>query len=246
MDEQPEKPDPTDQPVAYDTEGRPLYYHPLESPQSQPQVIHVSRSADPAKVDISPRIRLKHERSRQMYPMLNLSDGEYVVMAVRRHPIGLFLPFLSGFFLLLLPTLLLLNYDTVITSLNLNNQAVDVTVMVIPVLLFMTLVIIGVYIAYFVYNSNKFFLTNESVIQEIQLSLFSRHEQTVGLANIEDASFVQAGIIQQLFNYGTVRLSTEGEETTYTFTFAANPRHHIEVLNNAVEAFKNGRPVEDD
>jgi len=100
------------------------------------------------------------------------------------------------------------------------------------------------FVVYYVYVNNKFFLTNESVIQEIQVSLFSRHEQTVSLGNIEDASYSQHGIIQQIFNYGSIRLSTEGDETTYRFTYVANPKQHIATLNNAVEAFKNGRPVD--
>jgi len=101
-------------------------------------------------------------------------------------------------------------------------------------------------VAYYVYVNNKFFLTNESVIQEIQVSLFARKEQTVSLANIEDASYTQHGIIQTIFNYGSVRLSTQGDETTYRFTYVARPKEHIETLNNAVEAFKNGRPVDPD
>ena len=105
---------------------------------------------------------------------------------------------------------------------------------------------IGGYVAVWVYLQNKFFLTNESVIQEIQSSLFSRHEQTVSLGSIEDASFRQQGIIQSLFNYGSIRLSTEGEETTYRFHYVANPKRQIAVLNNAVENFKNGRPVTGD
>ncbi|MEI6850578.1 MAG: PH domain-containing protein, partial [Candidatus Saccharibacteria bacterium] len=84
-----------------------------------------------------------------------------------------------------------------------------------------------------------------SVIQEIQLSLFSKNEQTVSLANIEDASYIQENFIQQLFDYGSIRLSTEGDETTYRFNYVASPKQHIAKLNNAVEAFKNGRPVED-
>ena len=87
-------------------------------------------------------------------------------------------------------------------------------------------------------------MTNESVIQEIQHSLFSRHEQTVSLGSIEDASFKQSGVLQLMMNYGTVRLSTEGEETTYRFTYVTNPRNHVAILNNAIEAFKNGRPVD--
>jgi hypothetical protein len=78
------------------------------------------------------------------------------------------------------------------------------------------------------------------------MTLFSRLEQTVSLGNIEDASFTQHGIFQQVFNYGDIRLSTEGDETTYRFSFVASPKDHIARLNNAVEAFKNGRPISDD
>jgi len=47
-----------------------------------------------------------------------------------------------------------------------------------------------------------------------------------------------------MLDYGTIRLSTEGEETTYRFSYVANPRGHVARLNNAIEAFKNGRPVD--
>ena len=105
---------------------------------------------------------------------------------------------------------------------------------------------IGLYIAIWVYMQNRFFLTNESVIQEIQISLFSKREQTVSLMNIEDSSYSQKGILQTLFNYGSIRLSTEGDETTYRFNYVADPKNQVAVLNNAVEAFKNGRPVTND
>jgi hypothetical protein len=41
-------------------------------------------------------------------------------------------------------------------------------------------------------------------------------------------------------------LSTEGDETTYRFNFVADPKRHIAILNDAVEAFKNGRPLLND
>ena len=114
-----------------------------------------------------------------------------------------------------------------------------------PAVLVLLLIVLGTYVVAWVYLNNKFFLTNESVIQEIQTTLFSHNEQTVSLGNIEDASYTQTGIIQMLFNYGSIRLSTEGDETTYRFHYVSNPKRQIALLNNAVESFKNGRPVTD-
>ena len=37
---------------------------------------------------------------------------------------------------------------------------------------------------------------------------------------MEDASFTQKNIWQKIFRYGTFRLSTVGDETTYTFPYS--------------------------
>ena len=42
----------------------------------------------------------------------------------------------------------------------------------------------------------------------------------IDLISIEDASFKQDSLMQKLFNYGTFRLSTVGDETTYTFKYS--------------------------
>jgi uncharacterized membrane protein YdbT with pleckstrin-like domain len=180
-----------------------------------------------------------------MYPSLNLSEGEYVIRAVRRHPIGIILPLAGGTLLIAIVLSLLANYDTFVANAIVPSALESASAIAVPIWSLVGIIVLFMAISYYVYISNKFFLTNESVIQEIQTSLFSRKEQTVSLANIEDASYTQHGILQQILDYGDIRLSTEGDETTYRFSYVASPKNHIEQLNNAVEAFKNGRPVDD-
>jgi hypothetical protein len=234
------------QPVAYDQSGRPLYAHPPQPPAA-PSIVHVARPMDPADQPIPPELMQRHEESSKRYPHLNLSRGEYIISAVRRHPIGLVQIWLVIIFLMLAFGALfwMLFYgqgaDDTVASLGGNEELPAAAMMGLGALY--VLILLGGFVASYIYNSNRFYLTNESVIQEIQTSLFNRHEQTVSLSNIEDASYKQAGILPHLLNYGTIRLSTEGDETTYRFTYVAGPKKHIAVLNNAVEAFKNGRPV---
>jgi len=234
-----------DKPVAYDTDGKPLFATPQQpaEPEIQRQIVHIARSTDPIRQEISPEVKKKHDESMRLYPNLNLSDAEYVISSVSRHPIGLFAPvFITGLLVAMIASFLA-NYENIMEALRIVNVPNFGTVLLLGVLAIL-LVLMGGYIAIWVYLSNRFFLTNESVIQEIQLTLFSRREQTVSLINIEDASFLQTGILQTMLNYGSIRLSTEGDETTYRFAYVANPRAEIAQLNNAVEAFKNGRPVE--
>lgn len=239
------KNDPIDysKPVAYDTNGQPLYAHPPKVGTDTHQVVHMARPLEPSPLPISSELQKKHELSKNRYPQLNLSQGEYVISAVRRHPIGL-LPifFVVGAGIIGLSVLTGVYANSYQNSAN-QSSLPSIEAMTLIALLVGVLFAIGGFIAVYIYTNNKFFLTNESVIQEIQHSLFNKHEQTVSLGNIEDASFRQESIIATMFNYGSIRLSTEGDETTYRFSYVSNPKKHIATLNNAVEAFKNGRPV---
>ena len=257
------------QPVAYDQYGRPLYAHPPVQQQVQsivnnapesidgqnfdprlrkqyavePDLVHAQRQIEPVEREISPELQKLHDESMRQYPFLNLSRGEHVILAVRRHPIGLFVPVAVTGFIVIAMLTLLFSYPLISDQLLLVDQLPSFGSLLVPALLLIVLMALGGFIAVWVYLQNKFFMTNESVIQEIQQSLFARHEQTVSLGSIEDASFRQTGIIQTIFNYGTIRLSTEGEETTYRFHYVADPKRQIAILNNAIEDFKNGRPV---
>jgi len=210
---------------------------------NEPKVVHAKRNPDAVNMSVSPENARRHEESVGRYPHLNLSEGEFVIIDLKRHPIGLLLPVLAtGILLLALIAVLIFYPSEQDSSLPLTLPSFDI--IMLPVLLVMLLVGIGGSVAIWVYLQNQFYLTNESVIQEIQSGLFTRHEQTVSLGSIEDASFKQSGVLQMMLDYGTIRLSTEGEETTYRFSYVTNPRAHVAKLNNAIEAFKNGRPVD--
>jgi hypothetical protein len=237
MNQQPQPQQPQNigpQPVAYDKDGNPLY--------AQPQFVHLSRAVQPIEETIPPEVEHQHQMSRQKYPQLNLSRSEYVLSAVKRHPIGIVK--IWGIGLALIAAFMVM-YFGIFMSPNGSANVEGLASIAAAVLAIMLLLIVGgVFVATYVYNANRFYLTNESVIQEIQASLFTKNEQTVSLSNIEDASYKQGGIWSTILNYGTIRLSTEGDETTYRFSYVANPKKEIAILNNAVESFKNGRPID--
>lgn len=272
------KDEPSTQPAGYDSEGRPLYYHPptqktarkrgslvTSKPEAyeghnfnprlrtqyanEPDLVHASRPVEPKVSDISDELRRRHEESVNQFPFLNLSEGEFVVLRIKRHPIGLLIPvILTAVSIVILVSFALLvsDYYARVDATSYGGYELPPQGIIIAGLLLLALLsaVIGG-AAIWIYQKNQFFLTNESVIQEIQHGLFSHHEQTVSLGSIEDASYKRRGILQHLFNYGNMRLSTEGEETTYRFAFVEDPKRQVAIVNNAVEAFKNGRPVGD-
>lgn len=264
------------EPDAYDSEGRPLYYHaPLSGPPRQstslvsvkpgayeghnfdprlraqyanePDFIHARRELEPRVSGISEELQRKHDESVKKYPFLNLSEGEFVILRIKRHPIGLFMPIIIAVLAVILLTamaLLVPDFYAISGFADTSVTTMPAQQIIIALLLVLALlsVLFGV-AAVWIYQKNQFFLTNESVIQEIQHGLFWHREQTVSLGSIEDASFKRRGLLQHMLDYGTMRLSTEGQETTYIFAFVENPKKQIATVSNAVEAFKNGRPV---
>lgn len=263
------------QPAAYDTEGRPLYHPPTESHKNssvvtsrpdayegnnfnpkiraqyanEPDFVHASRPIEPIVPKISDALKKRHDESAQQYPFLNLSSGEFVMLRILRHPIGLILPVLFtalGITFLSVIVMLVPDFYTSAASASTITELPPQGLIVGVILFIMMLVAFVGGVSIWVYLRNQFFLTNEAVIQEIQHSLFSHHEQTVSLGSVEDASYRKQGLLQHIFDYGTMRLSTEGEETTYRFAYVQNPKQQIAIVNNAVEDFKNGRPVGSD
>lgn len=160
-------------------------------------------------------------------------------MSLKRHPIGI-VAIWGGTFLAIIAL-------AAVMALFISgaDSRSDLVLLATAGLALISFFAIGIaMVATYIYKANTFYLTNESVIQEIQVGIFNKHEQTVSLANIEDASYYKQGIASYFFDYGMIRLSTEGDETTYRFTYVTQPKQSIAILNNAVEAFKNGRPVE--
>lgn len=189
---------------------------------------------------ITPEMMEKHDQSKRKYPHITLSRGEYVIEEVRRHPIGLFSIWgVAGFLLFaLFAALPWYSLNMGFFSEVLLIPAADLpsaVTLTTPMLILAALVVLGAALATYVYNGNRFYLTNESIIQHVQTSIFDTRNQVVNLINVEDASSEQSGILQQVLNYGTLRLSTQGDETIYHFHFVTNPRKVVHTVNDATE-----------
>lgn len=182
----------------------------------------------------------RHQISAAEFPNVRLSPQEYVIQAVRRHPIGIIsIWVVAGFIILLLLSAIpayALNREFLAQMFMTPLKDMPApTLLTTPALILVAFAALGGFIASYVYLSNRFYLTNESVIQHVQYSLFSSKVQTVNLINVEDASATQTGILQQVLNYGTLRISTQGEETVYNFRFVANPNKVANEVTDAME-----------
>lgn len=205
------------------------------------QTAHAGTSASRAEIGISPELMARHEESQRRFPGIHLSKGEYIIMEVRRHPIGLFSIWALTIMLVVVTLAVIPLYGSNVglvasvfdASVDSLPTAAEITM---PILALAGVFLMGGLIAVYVYNGNLFYLTNESIIQFIQNSIFSTKEQQINLVNVDDVSYRQQGILQQVLHYGTVRISTEGDERNpYIFYFVANPQVVTRTINDAME-----------
>ena len=186
--------------------------------------------------------KLRHDQSVKQYPHLNLSDSEYVIVVVRRHWMALIGPMIIGVILLVVLWAIQVNYDVIVQQLNITGIGASSTFLLMPIILVTILVLIGEGAVYYVYDNNRLFVTNESLIQEIQFSLLAKREQVIGLENVAEVSFLKSGAFSYIFNYGTIRMSTVGDEQAYTQPYVPNPQFVASTITNTVEVFKRIHP----
>lgn len=161
-------------------------------------------------------VKIRHERSKKDFPGLRLEDDEYVEFAFSRARVCLWL-ILGGTVLGLI--MILLAFLLVLMGQSMVDEMGRQFLFIILFALLAAAVLICL-AALKIYRGNKLIITNKHVVQRVMSSLVSTSINIIDLGSVEDASFRQEGILQKLFNYGTFRLSTVGDETTYTFPYS--------------------------
>lgn len=245
---QPENQPDYEKPVAYTPDGQPLYAHPAagaEPVEQAPTIVHMIRSMEPVKQEISPEMKERHDESVRKYPHLDLSEHEYVILSVKRHIIGLLPAVFINLLLVLSILFALIYYPQLISTFGLSAGPGYPALLTFSVLIIAVLACVF-YIIQWVYSNNLFFLTSESIIEKTQLTPFSSNVKSVGLGDVVDVSYRQNGIIQELLGFGTVEVGTKDDESSFEFSYVANPKQQASVLKDAVEAFKNGRAINEE
>ncbi len=179
--------------------------------------------------------KIRHERSKKDFPSLKLEDDEFVEFALSRAKIYILMVLAciaGGAALVLLIMLFAVTQQNMLDDMGRNFLYIIVSAIIIAAL-------VAAGIALMVYRGNRLFITNKRVIQMIMLSPVATSLNIIDLTSVEDASFSQNGILQKLLHYGTFRLATVGDETTYTFRYSdVSPSELKEVSKLISEAKK--------
>lgn len=156
----------------------------------------------------------------------DINEDEVKVADIRRHPFGLLVVYVETLlaYALVCGLFVLLGNDLGADARQavVAGAVVSAGLIVIALLLFTK-----------IYSGNQLIITDMNVTQVLQTSLFSRKVSELTMENIEDVTSEQNGIFPTLFNYGTLKVETAGEQNNFVFRWCPNPNAYAKALQDA-------------
>ncbi len=179
--------------------------------------------------------KIQHERSAKDFPEIDLEQDEYVVLFIKRSRIGIAVIWGIVAALVLALSLILIyfvNNNASNTVFSVNNEAMRY--LRLGIFALYAVFLFGGFVAKNIYDANRIYVTNRRIIQKTRTSIFANSTNIIELRRIEDVSFRQSSLIDHIFHIGILRMSTVGDETTYTLKHVDTPHDEVKIISHLV------------
>lgn len=167
---------------------------------------------------------------------LPIDQDEKIIAVYRRHPVVYFLPVLVAILTVLIISglaYLLVYYSADSTTAVPENYR---GLVILGVGIFSFLVLLFTYIPVWMKMQDRLVLTNESVMQVLQTSLFSDKVSQLSLQHVADVT-VRAGFWGNMLGFGMLTIETPGEQANYQFTYLPDANTAAREISEAHENF---------
>ncbi len=159
-----------------------------------------------------------------------MEPGENLLAIVRRHPIGIVFIYLEALAGVAAITVLFL---TVSPETVQNLSAQGQRYLIAGIVFGLAALVFFLFVATYVYRQNRLLITDRSLVQITQKSLFLRRIARLNFENVEDVNAEQAGILATIFNYGTLTVQTAGTLENFIFKYCPNPNQYADIIIEA-------------
>lgn len=173
-------------------------------------------------------------------PLKVMQPGEQVVCEIRRHPVGLLGLYASFIFVVVVAVTAIALASKFVPNFSSQEQAATA----LGAVIICALVGLFTYVSVTVYKGNRWIVTSDSITQISQVSLFRKQTSQLSLANLEDVTVEQDGILQSMFGFGRLRAESAGERSKFVFDFCPKPSEYAKMIIGAHEAYIAEKPSE--
>ena len=163
-----------------------------------------------------------------------LEPGEQLVVIVRKHPIGIVGIYVEALVGLLVVFGLFLAIAPDFFN-GISDQAYKILVGVI--VFGLAVLIFFLFVATYVYRQSRLLVTDRSLVQILQKSLFIRKISRLSMSNVEDVSAEERGMLSTIFNYGTIIVQTAGTLDNFIFPYCPTPTKYADQIIEARQRY---------
>lgn len=177
-----------------------------------------------------------HHDPKKMHPMVILQPGERIITELKRHPFGILSMYVAGASAIAVLFLLAFMAPTLFETGGVDGTSVS-GMLTIGALVISVGIGLILMIATTVYWQNRWVITDDSITQITQDSLFGRRVSQLSMENLEDVTVDQHGILQTMFNFGTLKAETAGEHSKFHFMYCPDPNKYARLILEIHENF---------
>jgi len=167
-----------------------------------------------------------------------IADGQ-LVCEIKRHPIGIVGLYVAvGFLIVVLAVVIFVVAPGILTNFT-RGQIFSIGALIFAVA---CLIAAGfVFVAHTIYWGNKWIVSDNSITQIKRISLFDKQTSQLSLANLEDITAEQDGLLAQMFHFGVISAETAAATDKFTFVYCPNPSQYVQQILAARERFEQSR-----
>lgn len=171
-----------------------------------------------------------------------VDQDEKLLAIIKRHPFGIIRLYAAilvglgasvGLVFYLLPTFV--NPD--------ENSGIYGIVGVIAVVVVGFMLFIAA-IATVIYNKSQIVVTDKTITQTIQVSIFSKKTSQLSVSSVEDVTSNTNGFFPTLFGYGRLLIETAGEQENFHFDYCPHADHYAKLVLETRQKFLGEREME--
>ena len=172
----------------------------------------------------------------------NVDKDEKLLAIIKRHPFGIIRLYAAiliglgasvGLVFYLLPAFVKPD----------ENSGIYAIVGVIAVIVVGFMLFIAA-IATTIYNKSQLLITDKTITQTIQVSLFNKKVSQLAVSSVEDVTANTNGIFPTLFGYGKLLIETAGEQENFHFEYCPHADHYAKLVLEARQQFLGEREME--
>ena len=186
---------------------------------------------------------MEHQSSKQDFSItLNkINPNEKVVAVIKKHPFGIIKLYVSAVLGLILAGGLLLFLMSELVPRE-DNPSIYAALFAITIFVVGFMVVIML-IATIIYYKSSFVITDQSIKQTLQISLFNKKISQLNVAEIQDVTAEKKGVLPTFFNYGRLLVETAGEQENFHFDYCPNPDHYAKIILDSRQLYLSGHEL---